>query len=323
LGLADAELTLHVYKSHDESLGPAHDVVNNDGRVQVVVDDQAEGTSKILPCPVQVVDEGYEGGWAVDWPKWHNIICPLRSVWAGKGQLFLRTLSHVNLMIALWCVPHPVPEGHAEGKVDCGVATGDDVCVYSCDLIERDVIDAKSPYKVINIGDMFLMRFWGKESLELPLAVMDLVNVTKHFKGGDAFAHDWNFPWTIMYLLDRNGSCCTRINDTAVVLDRDELAFVVKDRPVFLNEAVDCRLERWVKMGKVQLLAEFCAVEGLIVDRMEFGVDFADTWGRVFLLAKDVPAIDAMKDGVKLMRLVRETTIVMENVLGPLATCGL
>ncbi len=224
---ADAELTLHIYMSHDESLGPAHNVVNNDGRVQVVVDDQAEGTSNILPCPVQVVDEGYEGGWTVDWPKRHNIICPLRSIWAGKDQLFLRTLSNAKLMIALWCVPHSVPEGRAEGEVDCGVATGDDVCVYSCDLIERDVIDAKSPDEVINIGDMFLMGFWGKESLELPLAVMDLANVTKHFKGSDAFAHDWNLPWTIMYLLDRDGSCCTRINDTAVVLDRDELAFVV------------------------------------------------------------------------------------------------
>ncbi len=147
--------------------------------------------------------------------------------------------------------------------------------------------------------------------------------MTKRFKGGDAFAHDRNLPWTIMYLLDPNGYCCTRINDTAVVLDKDELAFVVKDRPVFLNEAVDCCLERWVKMGKAQLLAEFCAVEGLILDRVEFGVDFVDRWGRVFLLAKDAPAIDAMKDGVKLMRLVRETTVIMENILGPLATCGL
>ena len=47
-----------------------------------------------------------------------------------------------------------------------------------------------------------------------------------------------------MNLLDRNGSCNTCIDDTAVILDRDELAFVIKDRPVFLNEAVDCCSER-------------------------------------------------------------------------------
>ena len=126
-----------------------------------------------------------------------------------------------------------------------------------------------------------------------------------------------------MNLLDRNGSCNTCIDDTAVILDRDELAFVIKDRPVFLNEAVDCRSERLIEMGEVQLLAEFRAVEGLIVDHVEIGVDFIDRWGRVFTFAKDAPAVDVMKDGVKFMRLVGETTIVMENVLGPLATGGL
>ena len=56
---------------------------------------------------------------------------------------------------------------------------------------------------------------------------------------------------------------------------------------------------------------------------MEFGVDFVDRWVRVFLIAKDAPAVDVMKDGVKLMQLVRETTIIMEIILSPLATCGL
>ena len=91
-----------------------------------------------------------------------------------------------------------------------------------CDLIERDVIYAKSPDEVINVGDMFLMRFWGKKSFELPLAVMDLANMAELFEGGDAFAHDGNLTWSVMNLLDRDGSCCTCVNDTAVVLDRDE-----------------------------------------------------------------------------------------------------
>jgi hypothetical protein len=190
-------------------------------------------------------------------------------------------------------------------------------------LIERDVIYAKSPDEVVNVGDMFLMRFRGKESFELPLAVMDLANMAEGFEGGDAFAHDWNLTWSVMNLLDRNGSCCTCVDDAAVVLDRDELAFVVKDRPVLLNEAVDRRLERWVEMGKVKLLAEFCTMEGFIVDRVEFGVDFVDGWGRVFSFAKDAPAVDVMEDGIELMRLVRETAIVMEDILGPFGTSGL
>ena len=114
-----------------------------------------------------------------------------------------------------------------------------------------------------------------------------------------------------MNLLDRNGSCCTCIDDTAVVLDRDELAFVVKDRPVFLNEAVHRCLERWIEMGKVKLLAEFRTMEGFIIDRVEFGVDSVNWRGRVSAFAKDAPTIDVMEDDIELMRLVRETAIVM------------
>ncbi len=33
LGLAYAELTLHIHESHEEILGPAHDVVHDDGGV--------------------------------------------------------------------------------------------------------------------------------------------------------------------------------------------------------------------------------------------------------------------------------------------------
>ncbi len=43
----------------------------------------------------------------------------------------------------------------------------------------------------------------------------------------------------------------------------------------------------------------------------------------VFTFVKDAPAVEGMKDGVKFIRFVRETTIIIENVLGPLATGGL
>jgi hypothetical protein len=82
----------------------------------------------------------------------------------------------------------------------------------------------------------------------LPLAFIDLTNMTKLFKGGNAFAHDRNLSRTVMNLLDCNGSGVTGINNAAVVLDRDELTFIVEDRPVFLNEAKDHRSERRVKM---------------------------------------------------------------------------
>ncbi len=204
--------------------------------------------SKILPCLVHVVDEGNESGWGIHWPKWHNIICPLCSIGAGECQLYLRALSNRNLMVALGCNPHPVPEGRTKEKVDGGVTTGDWICNNPCDLIERDEFDVKSPDEIPNVGDVFLMRFWGKQDLELLLAFMNLMNMINLFKGGNAFAHDRNLPWTVMNLLGHNGSGVAGINDAAVVLDRDKLAFIVKDRPVFLNEAVDRHSKRRVKM---------------------------------------------------------------------------
>ena len=56
---------------------------------------------------------------------------------------------------------------------------------------------------------------------------------------------------------------------------------------------------------------------------MKVGVDCVERWGRVFAFAKDTPAVDVMKDCVKLMRLVGKTTVIMENILSLLATFGL
>ncbi len=113
--------------------------------------------------------------------------------------------------------------------MDGEVTTGYWICNNPCDLIERDEVDAKSPDEIPDVGDVLLIRFWGKEGLELPLAFMDLMNLTKLFKGGNAFAHDRNLPRTVMNLLDRDGSGVASINNAAVVLDRNELAFIVKD----------------------------------------------------------------------------------------------
>jgi hypothetical protein len=76
-------------------------------------------------------------------------------------------------------------------------------------------------------------------------------------------------------------------------------------------------------MGEVQLLAKFCTVEGLIVDRLEIGVNFIDRWGRVFTFAKDAPVVDVMKDGVKFMRLFGEPRSSWKTFLARLLPMGL
>ncbi len=56
---------------------------------------------------------------------------------------------------------------------------------------------------------------------------------------------------------------------------------------------------------------------------MKVGVNCVERRGRVFAFAKDTTAIDAMKDCVKLVRLVGKTTVILENIFSLLATFGL
>ncbi len=65
-----------------------------------------------------------------------------------------------DLMITLWHVPHPKPKGCAKGKEDSQIASGNGVWNDAGNLIQRDRIDAKTPNKVGNVCDAFLVRFW-------------------------------------------------------------------------------------------------------------------------------------------------------------------
>ncbi len=86
---------------------------------------------------------------------------------------------------------------------------------------------------------MFLVGLRRKEGLEQPFNAVDLPDVTQFFERSDALAHDWSFAWTIVDFLDGNGMCGASINRTGVVTNRDELALIIKHRPILLNKVVD------------------------------------------------------------------------------------
>jgi hypothetical protein len=74
------------------------------------------------------------------------------------------------------------------------------------DRVERDVVDAKSPNEIVDVVDMLLVRLGGKECLEKPFTIMDLSDVTHFFERSNAFTHYRNFTWSIMDLLDSDGT---------------------------------------------------------------------------------------------------------------------
>ncbi len=63
--------------------------------------------------------------------------------------------------------------------------------------------------------------------------------MTHFFKRSNALAHDWNFARTTVDFLDGNGTCRASIDRAGVIANRDELALIIKYRPILLDKAVD------------------------------------------------------------------------------------
>ena len=105
------------------------------------------------------------------------------------------------------------------------------------------------PDKVIDVTNMFLMRFRSQNALEEPAPIVNLTDVPHLFEASDGLPHYWKFLWAISYVLDGDGRRITRIDYTLVILDRHPYPSIVEHRPIFLNKGVDPGLEGIIEMG--------------------------------------------------------------------------
>ena len=64
------------------------------------------------------------------------------------------------------------------------------------------------------------------------------MDMAKFCKRRDTLAHNWYLAWAIVDLLDADGMGVASVDDTLVVLDGNELSFVVKNGPIALDEAI-------------------------------------------------------------------------------------
>ncbi len=73
------------------------------------------------------------------------------------------------------------------------------------------------------------------------MSIMNLPYVANVLLGSNGIPHDGCLlgPIPIEYLLDSNRLCAPSINNTYIVLYRDEDTFLVKDRPIFLDEGIN------------------------------------------------------------------------------------
>ncbi len=81
-------------------------------------------------------------------------------------------------MVSHGCVVHPQEltrtESHANGYIASRNGEGD----QPSDLVEWDIVDAKSPNKVIDVGNMLLMRLGCEKGFEEPTAIVNLNNLS-------------------------------------------------------------------------------------------------------------------------------------------------
>ena len=111
-------------------------------------------------------------------------------------------LCDTDLMISHGGVKKPHPKATAEREVDGRVAAGDRISNWLSNRIERNIIDAEAPHKIVDVADMLLVWLRRKKGFEQPFTVMDLTDVTHFLERSDALAHDWNFARTIVDFLD-------------------------------------------------------------------------------------------------------------------------
>jgi hypothetical protein len=151
-------------------------------------------------------------------------------------------------MISRRCIPQPCPLACAKGKINGRVAARDHIHDGACDLVQRYVIYTELPCEVGNIAYVFLVGFWCKKGFKLPFSIMHLTDVAQLLEGCNTPAHNWSLTWSIVDFLHADLARIASVNDTLIIFDGEELPFIIKNGPVFLDEAIDLVLYACVEV---------------------------------------------------------------------------
>jgi hypothetical protein len=69
-------------------------------------------------------------------------------------------------------------------------------------LVEWNIVYAKAPNKVVDIGNMLLVWLSCQQGFENLSTIMDLNNLPHFRQGRNALAHNWCFMRAVIDLLD-------------------------------------------------------------------------------------------------------------------------
>ena len=143
---------------------------------------------------------------------------------------------------------------------------------------------------------------------------MDLADIIEFRKVSDALPHDWDLAGAIVNFLDGDGLRQPGVDVASIILNGDELPFIVENAPIFLNKTIDLVADRRQEMGQVELLAALGAMDRFVIRSEKLGGDVTEGWGRVLTLAKDGTAVDIPQDDIKVVRLIRKSPVVVKYI---------
>jgi hypothetical protein len=98
------QLTLHVPQRSGKVDSMIHNVVDDDARIGLIVDQNPTQCSERLPLTIHIVDKADESGRSIGRLKRHNHISSFDSIGALKGKLLLTRFHYSKLMISQWGV---------------------------------------------------------------------------------------------------------------------------------------------------------------------------------------------------------------------------
>ncbi len=221
---ADIKLTFEILNGHLECRSPAENIINNDLRVGLSIDRNASFERQRFPSGVEVVDEDNENNRAIDWAEGHHKICVFGAAWPGERQFGLRAFGNADLVVSRYCVHEPSPGGASKGVSYGLIAARDRHSDGLSDGVQGYVVDAKAPYEVINICDIFLMGFRGQEWFGEPRTIVHLLDVAKLHKFGDGLFDDGCFSRSEGGVFTSDGARIACVDFALIVFDGDSNA---------------------------------------------------------------------------------------------------
>jgi hypothetical protein len=110
------------------------------------------------------------------------------------------------------------------------------------DRIEGNIINAKLPYEVVDVANVFLVRLWGKNCLKKPMLIVNLVNVSYFLQGRNGSLHYSNLLGSILDLFHCDGVGVASIKNALVIPNWNPYPTLIEHAPVFLDKGSNLEL---------------------------------------------------------------------------------